>query len=75
MCIFHWFSISNVNSCTISHRFLKGRANDGFPMDLEDFIRISMRSFPFRESNLFKHIVKTLAGVEKVSASVASFRF
>ena len=47
-------------------RLLKGRANDGFPIDFEDFIRNSIRSFPFRESNLFKHIVKTVASVEKV---------
>ena len=40
--------------------------SDGFPIDMEDFIRNTIRSFPFRESTLFKHIVKTLAGVEKV---------
>ena len=48
-------------------RFLKGRVNDGFQIDMEDFIRNTIRSFPFRESNLFKHIVKTLARVEKVN--------
>jgi len=50
---------------SLIRKFLKGRVSDGFQIDMEDFIRNTIRSFPFRESNLFKHIVKTLARVEK----------
>ena len=44
--------------------WLKSRKSDGFPLYLEQFLRESIRGFPYRESALFQQLVRTLSTVE-----------
>lgn len=44
--------------------WIKGRDEDGFPVNLEIMLRASIREFPFRDSVLFLQLVKTLSSVE-----------
>lgn len=44
--------------------FIKGRDEDGFPLNLEIMLRSSIREFPFRDSVLFLQLVKTLSSVQ-----------
>jgi len=42
---------------------LKGRDEDGFPLNAEQLLRDSIRSFPYAQSNVFQQIVKTLSSI------------
>lgn len=44
--------------------WIKGREEDGFPLNLEIMLRSSIREFPFRDSVLFLQLIKTLSSVE-----------
>lgn len=44
--------------------WLKGRDSDGFPVNLECFLRESVKQFPYQDSMVFIEIVKTLSTVE-----------
>lgn len=43
--------------------WIKGRDEDGFPLNLEIMLRSSIREFPFRDSVLFLQLIKTLSSV------------
>ncbi|XP_074604823.1 ankyrin repeat and MYND domain-containing protein 2-like [Brevipalpus obovatus] len=44
--------------------WLKGRESDGFPVNLECFLRESVKQFPYQNSMVFIEIVKTLSTVK-----------
>ena len=53
----------------VSLSFAKGRASDGFPLGMEDFIRQSIKDFDYPECTVFRQLVKIVAPVEKVSVA------
>ena len=40
---------------------VKSRLSDGFPVNQEVLVRESLRTFPFPESQLFQHVVRSIA--------------
>lgn len=45
-------------------QWIKLRKEDGFPVFLEQFLRQSIREYPYTECSLFQQLVRTLAPVE-----------
>jgi ankyrin repeat and MYND domain-containing protein 2 len=48
----------------VSKNLLAGRDSDDFPINLENFLRESIKQFPFHESAIFVQLIKTLSGVK-----------
>ncbi|XP_018497633.1 ankyrin repeat and MYND domain-containing protein 2 [Galendromus occidentalis] len=53
--------VSNTEPALVLKHWLKPRPADGFKLNLDDFMRSCVRSYPFHESSVFRQMVMTLA--------------
>ncbi|XP_078580177.1 ankyrin repeat and MYND domain-containing protein 2-like [Branchiostoma floridae x Branchiostoma japonicum] len=58
-----WLVEKNDTLQNLMKYLLKGREKDGFPVAQEKFLRLSIRSFPYHESELLQQIVHNVAPV------------